>query len=187
MSAASRCDRGVRVAWSLLLEGDLPVSRVRTLTRAAAKTARIVWPSRRCAEVGPLLERQSPAWLQSRRPSRSRTRRWTALRRQARGEVVAAADRASSLRFGEPLPDATPADSFVLAGHQPELFHPGVWVKNFALFGLARQHGATPLNLIVDNDTLKTAALHLPVRQRGSRVVASRFRAVRPLDRRDTL
>ena len=41
----------------------------------------------------------------------------------------------------------------MLAGHQPELFHPGVWVKNFALNGLARRHGLTPINLVVDNDT----------------------------------
>lgn len=50
----------------------------------------------------------------------------------------------------------------IVTGHQPELSHPGVWVKNFALHGLARKVGATPLNLIVDNDTLKTASLHLP-------------------------
>ncbi len=49
-----------------------------------------------------------------------------------------------------------------MAGHQPELFHPGVWVKNFALNGLARRHGLTPINLVVDNDTVKTAALRLP-------------------------
>jgi hypothetical protein len=51
----------------------------------------------------------------------------------------------------------------LLAGHQPELSHPGVWVKHFALNGLARRVRGTPLNLIVDNDTLKTTALRLPV------------------------
>ena len=50
----------------------------------------------------------------------------------------------------------------LLAGHQPELSHPGVWVKNFALSGLARKLGGIPLNLVVDNDTLKNTALHLP-------------------------
>src|SRR5262249_46969826 len=39
----------------------------------------------------------------------------------------------------------------------------GVWVKNFAMQGLARAHGATPLNLVVDNDTAKTTALRVPV------------------------
>jgi hypothetical protein len=50
----------------------------------------------------------------------------------------------------------------VLAGHQPELFHPGVWVKNCALAGLARRHGVTALNLIVDNDIVKSTFLRLP-------------------------
>src|SRR5262249_17276279 len=39
---------------------------------------------------------------------------------------------------------------------------PGVWVKNFALVGLARRHGAVPLNLVVDNDIVKSTALHVP-------------------------
>src|SRR5438445_8629658 len=49
-----------------------------------------------------------------------------------------------------------------MAGHQPELFHPGVWVKNFAMNGLAKTLGATPVNLIVDNDTAKATSLRLP-------------------------
>jgi hypothetical protein len=52
--------------------------------------------------------------------------------------------------------------SFVMAGHQPELFHPGVWVKNFALTGVAQQIGAVPFNLVVDNDAVKSTALHFP-------------------------
>lgn len=55
-------------------------------------------------------------------------------------------------------------DKLVFAtGHQPELFHPGVWAKNFALNGLARRFGATPLNLIVDNDTMKGGHILAPV------------------------
>src|SRR5262249_3806976 len=53
-------------------------------------------------------------------------------------------------------------DSLVVAGHQPELFHPGVWVKNFALAGMARRHGVTAVNLVVDNDTVKSTSLRLP-------------------------
>ena len=52
--------------------------------------------------------------------------------------------------------------SLIMAGHQPELFHPGVWIKNFAINGLARKHGLTPINLIVDNDTAKTISLQMP-------------------------
>src|SRR4029079_8138752 len=50
-----------------------------------------------------------------------------------------------------------------LAGHQPELFHPGVWVKNFALAGLARRQGGVGVNLLVDNDTAKSASLRVPI------------------------
>jgi hypothetical protein len=87
----------------------------------------------------------------------------TDVRRQACREVVAAA-RDYLRHFGEPLPEFPPdaADHLLLAGHQPELFHPGVWMKNFALHGLARRHGCLPLNLVVDNDTLKTPGLRVP-------------------------
>ena len=51
----------------------------------------------------------------------------------------------------------------LLSGHQPELFHPGVWVKNFALHGLARAVNGIPINLIVDTDTLKLTSLRVPV------------------------
>jgi hypothetical protein len=83
------------------------------------------------------------------------------LARAARQALVAAA-REYAHRSGEPWPPAVSSDSLLLAGHQPELFHPGVWVKNFALNGLARAHGATPVNLVVDNDTLKSTAFQVP-------------------------
>ena len=52
------------------------------------------------------------------------------LRALARREVLKAA-----------VSDADPDAPLLLAGHQPELAHPGVWVKNFALNGLARKLG----------------------------------------------
>ncbi len=87
-------------------------------------------------------------------------RPWTDLQRDARRAAVDAA-REYLTRRGEPVPDAS-GERLIVAGHQPELFHPGVWVKNFALNGLARRHGLTPINLVVDNDTVKTTALRLP-------------------------
>src|SRR5262245_40196769 len=54
------------------------------------------------------------------------------------------------------VPPVCPSESLIVTGHQPELFHPGVWIKNFAVAGLARTHGLTPLNLIIDNDAAKT-------------------------------
>ena len=50
----------------------------------------------------------------------------------------------------------------ILGGHQPELSHPGVWVKHFAMSGLARKLSGGALNLIVDNDTIKSTSVKLP-------------------------
>ena len=61
------------------------------------------------------------------------------------------------------LPPQWTEAPLLLAGHQPELSHPGVWVKNFALHGLARRLRGFSLNLIVDNDTLKSTSLRFPV------------------------
>ena len=62
------------------------------------------------------------------------------------------------------LPSAfpLPPSPLLLAGHQPEMFHPGVWAKNFALSGLASATGATAVNLVIDGDTIKAASLRVP-------------------------
>lgn len=77
--------------------------------------------------------------------------------------VTAAAARDYLRQSGEPVPDDA-GDSLIVAGHQPELFHPGVWLKNFMLNRLARRHGFTALNLVVDNDTARTPGLRVPAR-----------------------
>jgi hypothetical protein len=82
------------------------------------------------------------------------------LRRLARQELLVVA-RAYLSERGEPLPQFGNGPLF-MAGHQPELFHPGVWVKNFALHGLAHRHQGVAINLIVDNDTAKSTALRVP-------------------------
>jgi hypothetical protein len=65
--------------------------------------------------------------------------------------------------------DCKPApDLLLVAGHQPELFHPGVWVKNFALYGLGQAYNAASLNLVVDNDTVKSTSLRIPVLAKSS-------------------
>jgi hypothetical protein len=85
------------------------------------------------------------------------------LRALARREVLEPASDLFRGRDDAPL---------LLAGHQPELSHPGVWVKNFALNGLARRLGGVPLNLVVDNDTLKSTSLRFPTfRDRDPRSV----------------
>lgn len=50
----------------------------------------------------------------------------------------------------------------IMAGHQPALFHPGVWFKNFALSRLADQHNAIAVNLVIDNDVCAGSSIRVP-------------------------
>jgi len=81
---------------------------------------------------------------------------------QARRELVEAAWRYTSTYRDVPRPDEQALQRVFLAGHQPQLFHPGVWFKNFALSDLAAQHRAVAVNLAIDSDTIKTASLRVP-------------------------
>lgn len=60
------------------------------------------------------------------------------------------------------VPSVDPRGPILLAGHQPEVFHPGVWLKNFALGHLAEVHQAAAVNLLVDSDTIKNTSLRTP-------------------------
>ncbi len=51
---------------------------------------------------------------------------------------------------------------FILAGHQPQLFHSGVWYKNFVLGSLARQVDAVPVHLLIDSDLCRSASIRVP-------------------------
>ena len=79
----------------------------------------------------------------------------------ARRELVQAAFDYSST-YRDVAVQRDPAAPILLAGHQPELFHPGVWFKNFVLSDLARRTGATAVNLVIDSDTIKTAFVRVP-------------------------
>jgi hypothetical protein len=52
--------------------------------------------------------------------------------------------------------------TIILSGHQPELYHPGVWFKNFVLSALGQQHQAAAINLVIDNDTVGAPAIRVP-------------------------
>lgn len=102
---------------------------------------------------------------------------WTELRRQSRGQLLADARHYTSAyrdvpdvsrRVGDdPASDATPV---VMAGHQPTLFHPGVWFKNFALQRIAGNLGAHAVNLVIDNDVAAGRSIRVPVRDSIGRV-----------------
>ena len=55
----------------------------------------------------------------------------------------------------------------VFGGHQPTLFHPGVWYKNFRLHQIAQASGATAINMVVDNDLSGAASIRFPQRIEG--------------------
>jgi len=76
--------------------------------------------------------------------------------------------RAHLGRFGLDMPGvADPAAPLIVTGHQPELFHPGVWVKNFAVAEIAHRVRGVGLNLIVDNDIPKSSTLRVPTLEGG--------------------
>jgi hypothetical protein len=85
----------------------------------------------------------------------------TSLQADARLEAVRLARSYTSdlLQADIPEPDSR---SCIVSGHQPELFHVGVWSKNFSLSGMARRCRSTAINLVIDNDTLNTTTIRIP-------------------------
>jgi hypothetical protein len=94
-------------------------------------------------------------------------RRASWLRSHVRREVVTQA-RSFLTRHGVDGPavdlDAVtgPECPLVVTGHQPELFHPGVWIKNFAAGAIAGTQRGIGLNLIVDHDIPKSSSILVP-------------------------
>ena len=84
------------------------------------------------------------------------------LRDEAREAVIAEAVGYTSWLIEDDI-TVDPQVPLVVTGHQPELFHVGVWAKNFAAAGLSRQTCGVALNLIVDNDTLGSTRIRVPI------------------------
>jgi hypothetical protein len=138
--------------------GDLPVIVASRLRAPREDSAVLAIPP--LQEAGELLDGNHQRFRQS---SLDLCGRSLAQLRQVAGQSAKEAAAEYLRRAGEPLPSSQSASALIMAGHQPELFHAGVWVKNFALNGIARAHSGTALNLIVDNDTVKTPALSMPL------------------------
>ena len=83
-----------------------------------------------------------------------------ALRNEARRNLVRLAK--SYTHAYQDGDDSGPTDRIILAGHQPELFHPGVWFKNFVLSSLAIQTDALAVNLLIDSHPLQKAEIVVP-------------------------
>lgn len=50
----------------------------------------------------------------------------------------------------------------IVTGHQAELFHPGVWLKNFSASRLVKECEGTAINLIIDSDLCRGTAIRVP-------------------------
>ena len=93
--------------------------------------------------------------LQARHDLISAARRYT----DAYAEDSAALEHLPVISAGE-----SPLPPIILAGHQPQLFHAGVWTKNFVLGRVAQSIGALPINLIIDNDLVRSPSIRVPTK-----------------------
>lgn len=53
----------------------------------------------------------------------------------------------------------------IATGHQPELFHPGVWFKDFVAASMATAVSGIAVHLITDNDLMRHCSLRVPTHQ----------------------
>jgi len=82
--------------------------------------------------------------------------------RAARAELLDAARRWTAEYSDLPYAELGKNTEIILCGHQPTMFHPGVWLKNAALGRIARRRGAAAINLLIDGDVCMTASLSVP-------------------------
>lgn len=95
---------------------------------------------------------------------KSNERRLSFLQTQARSEFLSLAYQYSS-SYLDANPKAIIQNTntpIIMSGHQPELFHPGVWYKNFVLSALAEELNGVAINLVVDSDLAKQNSIRFP-------------------------
>jgi hypothetical protein len=135
---------------------------------SVVRHARRAPASDRTAVIDPAWS-DAPALVESNR--RAFMDEWANRREQARREVIAAAVAYTSELTG--VAHSIPHDGpLIVDGHQPELFHPGVWAKNFGIARLAKQCRGVSLHLIVDNDIFARNAIQVPAGSRESPLFA---------------
>lgn len=87
---------------------------------------------------------------------------WSEFSRRAQREFLELALRYTSTYLDVPEPAADQQLAIVLTGHQPQLYHPGVWLKNFVASSVAQRVNAWSINLLIDSDTLSVPAIRVP-------------------------
>ena len=144
-----------------------PQRRIIPLVRMVAANRQTPRAAGKWRHAGGTPARRWPAKLPRRISSNCKLRitmfrggRLPHLANDARCELLAAAKRYTKAYRDVDVPCS--ARVAFLAGHQPEMFHPGVWFKNFLLAGLAKQHQAVAVNLQIDSDAMKGTAVRVP-------------------------
>ncbi len=89
------------------------------------------------------------------------------LRTLARAEALSAAEEFSAGLGVDVAAPGAPDTLIVMTGHQPELYHPGIWVKDFLLQRLADELGATAVDVVVDSDGFGQVELRTPCFRAG--------------------
>ena len=112
--------------------------------------------------VDPRLDQAAVVLASNKRLSGQQDSRWVAMRRDARKQLIQDAVRYTGVYRDTSWVDYDSDRAIIMAGHQPSLFHPGVWFKNFALSHLASRLDATAVNLVVDNDVAKSSSIRVP-------------------------
>ena len=94
------------------------------------------------------------------------------LRSQVRDELFSKAVAYSNEYLdGDLSPDT--GGPFIISGHQPSLFHPGVWAKNFAIDRIAKQTGGTAIQIVIDNDAMRGHSILVPTGNADSPEIVS--------------
>src|SRR5664279_406743 len=84
------------------------------------------------------------------------------VRALARAEALTRAAEFSA-RLGIDVKEPGDPEGLIVAtGHQPEIYHPGVWIKDFLLQRLADETKASAFDVVVDSDVFETLSVSSP-------------------------
>ena len=87
------------------------------------------------------------------------------LRREVRSDVLQLA-HAHTSAYAKTDMDGFATDPvalpIIMSGHQPQLFHPGVWAKNFLIDRLAAECGGIAVQVVIDYDNMRDHAISVP-------------------------
>jgi hypothetical protein len=92
---------------------------------------------------------------------------------EARSQLLAAAENFTRAYCDvvTPLPSTSPTKftpstrascPLIMTGHQPEIVHPGVWLKNFTAAHLAKRCHGIAIHLIIDSDLGRVPMIRVP-------------------------